>query len=201
MEFNKKLQNLRKQKGITQENLAEALYVSRTAISKWESGRGYPNIESLKAISNFFDITVDELISGEELLSIAEESTKQKQNNICDLIFGLLDVSVAMFMFLPIFGQKTANIVTQVSVLSLTEISLYLKIIYLTVIAAIIIWGVLTLALQNCNCKIWVNIKRKISLVLNIVGVTLFTISPQPYASIFLLTYLIIKASLIIKKQ
>ena len=56
MEFKEKLQELRKQKGITQEDLAEALYVSRTAISKWESGRGYPNIESLKAISKFFDL-------------------------------------------------------------------------------------------------------------------------------------------------
>ena len=46
MEFNEKLQNLRKQKGLTQEELATALFVSRTAISKWESGRGYPNIES-----------------------------------------------------------------------------------------------------------------------------------------------------------
>ena len=54
MEFNEKLQELRKQKGLTQEELAEALYVSRTAISKWESGRGVPNIESLKAISKFF---------------------------------------------------------------------------------------------------------------------------------------------------
>ena len=51
MEFNEKLQQLRKQKGLTQEQLAEALFVSRTAVSKWESGRGYPNIESLKAIA------------------------------------------------------------------------------------------------------------------------------------------------------
>ncbi len=51
MEFNEKLQELRKQKGLTQEELAKVLYVSRTAISKWESGRGYPNIDSLKAIS------------------------------------------------------------------------------------------------------------------------------------------------------
>ena len=50
MEFNEKLQELRKQKNMTQDELAEHLYVSRTAISKWESGRGYPSIESLKAI-------------------------------------------------------------------------------------------------------------------------------------------------------
>ena len=62
MEFNEKLQELRKNKGLTQEELAEALYVSRTAISKWESGRGYPNIDSLKEISKFFSVTIDELL-------------------------------------------------------------------------------------------------------------------------------------------
>ena len=63
MEFNEKLQELRKQKGMTQEELASALYVSRTAISKWESGRGYPNLESLKGISRLFSISIDELLS------------------------------------------------------------------------------------------------------------------------------------------
>ena len=63
MEFNEKLQELRKRKGFTQEELAEALYVSRTAVSKWESGRGYPNIDSLKAIAKYFAVTVEELLS------------------------------------------------------------------------------------------------------------------------------------------
>ena len=54
MEFQEKLQQLRKQKGLTQQELADQLYVSRTAVSKWESGRGYPNIDSLKAIAAFF---------------------------------------------------------------------------------------------------------------------------------------------------
>ena len=67
MEFNEKLQNLRKQKGLTQEELAEALYVSRTAISKWESGRGYPSIDSLKLIAGYFSITIDELLTGSEV--------------------------------------------------------------------------------------------------------------------------------------
>ena len=79
MELNQKLQELRKQKGLTQEELAESLYVSRTAISKWESGRGYPNIESLKAIAKFFSVTVDELLSTDEVLTIAEEDNKQKK--------------------------------------------------------------------------------------------------------------------------
>jgi len=70
MELNEKLQELRKQKGLTQEELAESLFVSRTAISKWESGRGYPNIDSLKSIAKFFGVTIDELLSGDELLTI-----------------------------------------------------------------------------------------------------------------------------------
>lgn len=56
MEFHEKLQELRKQRGMTQEELATALYVSRTAVSKLESGRGYPSIDSLKAISGFFGV-------------------------------------------------------------------------------------------------------------------------------------------------
>ena len=66
MEFHEKLHSLRKQKGLTQEALAEALHVSRTAVSKWESGRGYPNIDSLKATAAFFGVTVDELLTENE---------------------------------------------------------------------------------------------------------------------------------------
>ena len=106
MEFNEKLQELRKQKGFTQEELAELLFVSRTAVSKWESGRGYPNIDSLKAISKLFSVTIDELLSGNELLSIAEEENKNKESSIRSLVFGLLDISVIMLLFLPFFAQK-----------------------------------------------------------------------------------------------
>ena len=107
MEFNEKIQELRKKKGLTQEELAEVLFVSRTAISKWESGRGYPNIDSLKAIAKFFGVTIDQLLSGDELLTIAEEDAKKTENHLRDLVFGLLDCSIVMFFFLPFFGQKS----------------------------------------------------------------------------------------------
>ena len=79
MEFNEKLQELRKQKGLTQEELAGMLYVSSTAISKWESGRGYPSIDSLKAISKFFSVSLDELLSSDAILTIAEVENKEKE--------------------------------------------------------------------------------------------------------------------------
>ena len=79
MEFNDKLQELRKQKGLTQEQLAEKLYVSRTAVSKWESGRGYPSIDSLKEIAKFFSVTVDELLSCGEIITIAQQENDQRK--------------------------------------------------------------------------------------------------------------------------
>ena len=60
--FADKLKSLRVEKGLTQEALAEQLYVTRAAVSKWENGKGYPNIESLRQISRLFHVTVDELI-------------------------------------------------------------------------------------------------------------------------------------------
>ena len=199
MEFNKKLQELRKHKGITQEELAESLYVSRTAISKWESGRGYPNIDSLKIIARFFGVTIDELLSGDELLTIAEEDTKQKEKHFRDLVFGLLDCSIAMFFFLPFFGQTVDGILQEVSLLSLNEIAPYLRTAYFVVVIGIIICGVLTLALQNCRQTFWVRNKSKITLVLNTVGALLFIISSQPYAAAFLFIFLVIKVLMLIK--
>ena len=88
MEFNEKLQELRKKNNLTQEELAEKLYFSRTAISKWESGRGYPGIESLKAISKFFSVSLDELLSSETVLTMAEEENKQKAMEYLHKLYG-----------------------------------------------------------------------------------------------------------------
>ena len=200
MEFHEKLQELRKQKGLTQEELAESLYVSRTAISKWESGRGYPNIDSLKAIAKFYCVTIDELLSGEEALTIAEEDKKQKESYLRDLVFGLLDLSIVMFFFVPLFGQKANGYVLAVSLLSLTEVAPYLKTAYFAAIICMIVSGILTLALQNYRGSLWVRNKHKISLALNAAGALLFIISSQPYTATFLFIFLAIKVVMLIKK-
>lgn len=199
MEFNEKLQELRKQKGLTQEELAETLYVSRTAVSKWESGRGYPNIESMKAIAKFFGITIDELLSGDELLIIAEEDTKNKEMHLRDMVFGLLDLSIVMFFFLPFFGDKANGAIQTVSLLGLSGIESYLRAVYLAAVIATAVLGILTLVLQNYRKAFWVNNKNKISLGLNAIAALVFIISQQPYAAAFLFIFLVIKGLMLIK--
>lgn len=68
MTFAEKLKELRKQNGISQEQLAEKIYVSRQAITKWESGNGIPDIENLISISNLFNESLDSLLSEEKSL-------------------------------------------------------------------------------------------------------------------------------------
>ena len=198
MEFNEKLQELRKQKNLTQEQLAEQLYVSRTAISKWESGRGYPSIDSLKEISRVFSISLDELLSSEEILTAAQEDSRQRITHFRDLVFGLLDSSLVMFLFLPFFGQRETDRIREVSLLTLTNIEPYIKIPYFIIVFGLILFGILTLALQNYKSPFWNHNKNKISLGLSTVGSILFMISLQPYAAMFTFLFLVMKTLMLI---
>lgn len=199
MELNEKIQELRKQKGLTQEELAASLFVSRTAISKWESGRGYPNIESLKAIAKFFEVTIDELLSGEELLTVAEVDAQSKENHFRHRIFGLLDLSIAVLFFLPIFGDRSGESIREVSLWALTGISPWLKMIDSGIVIGIIGVGILTLTFQNSQHAFLNRWQNRISFALNAVGALLFMISLQPYAAAFLFIFLLIKAFMLIK--
>ena len=201
MEFNEKLQELRKQKGLTQEELAEQLFVSRTAVSKWESGRGFPNIESLKAISKCFSVSLDELLSGEEILAIAEKDSKEKAETIRDMVFGLLDCGMALLLFLPFFGQNVGGTVEEVSLLALRGVSPYLRVVYFVFVGVAVLLGILTLALQNCRQRLWASVKGNLSLAAGIAGVFLFVIGRQPYAAVFSFAFLIIKAFMLIKRR
>ena len=135
MEFNEKLQQLRTGKNLTQEQLAEQLYVSRTAISKWESGKGYPNIESLKCISKFFSVTIDELLSGEELITLAETENRSNLKKIYSFIYGILDMMAVTFILLPLYGNLVDGYIYSVNLLSFTDTTpIYLAIYWIVFI-------------------------------------------------------------------
>lgn len=77
MGFNNKLKELRKEKNISQEQLAKELNISRQAISKWESGKAYPDIDNLILLRKIFGVSLDELIMEEEE-KVEENNSKQE---------------------------------------------------------------------------------------------------------------------------
>ena len=201
MEFHEKLQELRKKKGLTQEELAEMLFVSRTAVSKWETGRGYPSIDSLKMFAGFYKVTIDELLSGDELLSIAESDGREKERHLCDLVTGLLDSSAILLLFLPLFGQWEGEQVRSVSLLMFSAATPLLRGAYLAAVLGMALWGMGTLALQNCRRPGWMRWKGTGSLLLNAVGVLVFILGRQPYAAALAFLFLAIKTVIQTKKR
>ena len=126
MEFNNKLYDLRKQKGFSQEELANRLNVSRQTVSKWEVGDSTPDLEKLVAISDLFEISLDELVldkaagSSEETSSKSEVLSELKEKLLTDenkkrakkgfkiagIVFGVLVLAdvISMVVYFSING-------------------------------------------------------------------------------------------------
>ena len=95
MIFSEKLAVLRKNKGLTQEALAEKLNVSRQAVAKWESGQAYPDISNLIQISNLMNVTVDYLVrDGECMKSLSSGTDAGSDANLEELIQFRLEANV-----------------------------------------------------------------------------------------------------------
>lgn len=199
MDFSEKLQQLRINSNLTQEQLAEKLFVSRVTISKWESGRGYPNIESLKLIAKTFNISIDELLSNEQLISIAERQNTSTKKNFCSLVFGFLDFLVLLLFILPIFGNRTENYIYSVSLLKLTVVNLYVKIFFYIYVCVITLFGVAQLTFQNSQNSKWNKMKFVISLFLSVFGILIFIVTLQPYSAIYLIMLLCVKIGMLLK--
>ena len=83
MKFNEKLLKLRKEKGLSQEELGMEMQVSRQTISKWETGQSYPDFTRLVMLSDFFDMTLDELVKDIDVQEVRENSfTNEKIDSI-----------------------------------------------------------------------------------------------------------------------
>ena len=200
MEFNEKLQELRKSKGLTQEELAEALFVSRTAVSKWESGRGYPSLESLKQLSRCFAVSIDELIGPEEILSAAEEEKKASLDRVLALLCGALDILPGLLLFLPVFGNG-ADSPTSVSLFEITGLSPWIKKLFAAVIAVTVLNGICGVVISHLDRPVWDRHRLVTGLALSVTGTAVFIMTRQPYAGILCLTILVIKGLLIAKRK
>ena len=201
MEFHEKLQQLRKQHNLTQEQLAEQLFVSRTAVSKWESGRGYPNLESLKCISKLFSVSIDELLLSDELIELAETENRSNLNRISRLVFGVLDLITAAFLFLPLFGQSDGAYIRSVTLPAYTGITGPLRVLYFAVFIVISLFGLMELLTELTDYEKGSQIYKPCSIALYAAAILLFALSRQPYITAFLFLLFLVKIALLIKES
>lgn len=199
MEFNEKLQELRKARGLTQEELAEALFVSRTAISKWESGRGYPSIDSLKQIANYFSISIDELLSGERLITIAENENRTNLKNMGNMLFGVVDIFSFIMIILPLYPNKIDDYIYSVNLFNYTQTAIFNLVIMWSFYLALILIGISKILLTQLNIEKGQKVITNISLVLGILAVLYLAMTRDAYAITVVFVLLIIKVMLLFK--
>lgn len=199
MDFSKKLQKLRKDKNLTQEQLAEKLYISRTAISKWESGRGYPNLDSLKDLANIFNTSIDELLSSEEIINISTKEKINFFNKIINLCYSLFDIIAILFIFIPLYPSKIENYVYSVSLITQNDLSNVIRLLNIVILTILTLIGIFELVLYFINHVKFQKIINIISLIFETFSVLYLAISRQSYLITIILILLIIKAILFIK--
>lgn len=200
MEFYEKLQELRKSRGLTQEELAEALFVSRTAISKWESGRGYPSIDSLKEISRYFSVSIDDLLSGEQLIFIAEKENKSNLNGVCDLLWGFVDLFSLMLIFLPLYPKPVNGYIYSVNLFGYVDGNMFIIRIYWALFISLTITGIVKILMVYFKFEKGKKSVTAISVGLSIIAVLFLAMAREPYAITVTFLLLLIKGILLYKQ-
>ena len=201
MEFGEKLLELRNGKGMTQEELAEDLYVSRTAISKWESGRGYPSIDSLKEISKYFSVSIDELLSSEKLVTIAEKENRANIHRVLDYLMGLVDLMVCGLIFLPLFPHPADGSVFAVSLLEYSDVSADIRVIYWGLFLTLVMTGIVIVILNHFNLEKSKRVMIALSMGINVITVLVLAITRAAYATSLAFILTTIKGMLLLKRE
>ena len=124
MEFSSKIREVRKKENLTQEEFAEKIFVSRNAVAKWETNRGYPDIQNLITISDVFEISLDELIKEDKNVKnkiIAESSSKKWH-----LLVIIYLITIILYILYFLFAHKIFMIGFLIATLFMLVIEVYI---------------------------------------------------------------------------
>ena len=190
MELSKKIKQIRNDNKLTQEQFAEKMIVSRTAVSKWENGTCYPSIDSLKYMSQIFNVSLDKLLSSEEIFEIAKTENQSNISKYNSLLFCLLDIVRIIFVFLPLYSYKTNDFIYSVSLLNSNDLGSTLKIIFVLIFITFLILGIIELIFNYKGNNGLIN---KISIFLDMISIFVLLFTKQPYVIALMFVIFIIK--------
>lgn len=197
MELSEKIQKLRKEQGMTQEQFAERLFVSRTAVSKWETGRGTPNMESLQMIARVCGITLDELLRAEEVISIAEKENKENLDRLVGYVEGIVNVLALVSVLLPLYKVEEGQVFYAVP---LYRYQGWLAVFYWLFPIVMAACGIVQVLLNQGEREV---LKKTVSMaaaILNAGAILLLILSGQPYPAVMSFLLFAVKAWLKLRK-
>ena len=195
MNIGEKLKALRTERGLTQEQLAAKLYVSRTAVSKWETGGGSPNLDSLQAVARLFDVSVDDLLSTDDLIVLARDERRSSARSGGMLSFGLLDMLAVVFAFLPLYGVDDGSFVRMASLADYgASVDFGASFaVMAAAIAALLLVGAAEVALAVAGPRRAARTVALVGFAVQALAVVLFASTMQPYATTLMFVLLLAK--------
>ena len=195
MDFGEKLKALRTERGLTQEQLAARLYVSRTAVSKWETGGGSPNLDSLQVVARLFDVSVDDLLSADDLIVLARDERRSTARSSGMLSFGLLDVLAVVFAFIPLYGVDDGSFVRMANLADYGA-SVDFGASFAVMAAAVVslmFMGAVEIVLAAVGSRRAARIVALVGFAVQALAVVLFASTMQPYATTLMFALLLAK--------
>jgi len=125
MDLGKKIIEMRKNKNLSQEQLAEALNVSRQTISNWENGRFYPDIDALVKISKYFNISLDDLLASDsnvlKHLKVSTDIVRSNKNILYAIILNIF--LIILFVITGILLEESIAIIIIIFTISIISFS------------------------------------------------------------------------------
>ena len=136
VEFGEQLREAREEKGMTQQSLAEQLYVTRQSVSRWECGDRYPDLLTTKKISQILEVSLDDLLSGKEMKKVVERNPvieNKAANNImialyAFIVFSFVATIVDIVIRFPL--QMEAIDYNDILVIAINVLSLIIQIVF-----------------------------------------------------------------------
>ena len=198
MNIGTNIYTLRKEKKITQAQLAEKLGVSEQAVSKWETGRGTPSMESLKQIANLFHITLDQLLSTEEVVVIAEKENKENINRFASYIDGIINLTALLGLLLPLYKVEENGLFQSVP---LYQLGGWQGVVFWIAPVIMMICGIAQMVLAGSE-------NTKMNTAANVVGTAahigatiLLILCGHPYPAVLFFFLFALKGILLLKKR
>ena len=198
MELSEKIQKLRKEHNMTQEQFAEKLFVSRTAVSKLETGRGMPSMESLQMIAKLFHITLDELLSTEEIVVIAESENKENIKRFASYMDGVINLAALLGLLLPLYKVEDNGFFYSIP---LYQLGGWQGLVFWIAPIIMILCGIVELLLIGREQEKRIGIISTVGTIAHVSAITLLIVSGHPYPTVLLFFMFALKGVLLLKKR